>query len=304
MSTKRLLLLGVAGIIAIASVVVIGAYSYRRVHPSQKIYGQVGSYVATQNEVDSLTKSYNLINRDKAIDTLLELNLYRQSASSLGIKVSSADIQKELQKRTGKADPYGRVYLLAAIESDMLKNQLTVRISGNTQGRMVVINFNQHLPYADFNVLQPGEVESKHSQYIAADRVTADALKDLIYGKLKSKSVTFDQAMQMERDDPKIGVKSLPTSVHSDSFNTADTANGLGEMVNVPQLAKLIQETKTGTFSEPQVLQVSTGPSDTAPKADGLWVIINVDQRLAKVASNFSDFVSAQKTKLKYRKLI
>ncbi len=174
---------------------------------------------------------------------------------------------------------------------------------GYTQGRLIIVNFDLHLPFDGIDSLFPGEIEKDRAKYIAKDRANADKVMNDIYSQLSSNKINFDQAMEMERSDPLVGTKALPTTPHSGSFNTADTESPLYNILTNADYIKLIQDTKAGSYSKPTVLKAPLGSKADAPTAEARYVVVQVDKRVGQLANSLSDFVTSQKNQLKYKKL-
>ncbi len=268
-----------------------------------KAYGKVGNYVARAPEVEAMIKQNQNLDTYAAVTVLLDLHLFRQVASKLGLNVTDEEVTKELQKRLGKSKLWDKLHLSAVAETQLLRDKLALRVAGNTRGRVVIIHFEQHFYVYGRGDLRPGETEARRPQYIAADRAAADALKDSIYQKLQNKTISFDQAMQMELDDPKVGPKVIPTTVHSRTFNTADKLTPLSGYLDLPEFKKLFSETAVNSYSAPTLIKLQASDQDKR-MVDSWWVIVQVDGRDAGLADSLEDYMNTQKKILKYEKTL
>lgn len=266
-----------------------------------KIYGKVGTYKVTQAEYNTLATEKPTHSHDEIVTSLLDLNFYRQAAAAAKIQVKDTEVSTETLRRTGGKKVTNPKYLRNAIEQDMLKQKLALRVPGYTAGSIILINFGQHFKVDGIGDLAPNETEALRPQYIAQDRAAADALKDKIFTGLQNASLTFNSAMSLEQNDPKLGNKTLETSLHSGAFNTQDTQKPIYGLTSQADLKKLIDQTKPGQTSLPTLIKLSVSQT-TDERKDGLWVIVKVDSRETKLVDSIDTYIQAKKTELKYRK--
>ena len=280
MSVKTTVLLGVAVL-----VVAVGAIVAVIVHPlagnkAPITYGSMDGYAVNKADVDRLSQSYYAVTPTEIAQTLLDNHLYGLMAKALNITIAPADVQAGIGATAAEPHPYGEAYLTLAITNNLYKKQLTEKLTPSFAGRFAYFNFNQNIfvdgGSVDENFAKLTQAQQKAT--VAVDQNYALQLANQIYGKLQDKSITFDQAMQLERTDPHLGVGPLPTLLQSAKFDTAtEVATSYG-LTTQKQLMSAIRSTPVGSYTKVLTGTIPTAATENSPRTPGFYVIFEVDQ--------------------------
>ena len=281
--------LSVAGIVV--SVVLLQLHA-------EKVYGKVGDHKIYQSELTNTLVGAVNIPQSKAVTTLLDYWLYQQIAKKEHLSISSEEVNSELKSRTGSLNPPARNYLVVAIKRDLLYEKITAAAEGFYTGDMIIVHFDQNIPFGS------GFDSPASAIKIASDRKYAQTFVSDIYNQLKSGRISFAQAIIKEQTDPRVGIKALPTTSHSGSFDTSKPQALSSQVVARKDVKTEMLQLKPGSYSAPFIAQVDINASVPPAKQDGYFVIIKMATSQS-LASNLKvdEYIASQKLLLKYEQL-
>lgn len=290
-----------AAVLVLLALIILGAVLYRQYN----VLGSVGNYEVTRGEVSELAQIRPDLPRDELVTTLLDLNLYRQIAGSLGMPpIGQAELDAEYNARTGEAGQglsYEK-YLRLQIELDLLKKNLAVRLPGYAFGNLIIVNFSQHFLTFGEADLGPGETEAQRAELIAQDRKVADDFIKDIYASLKSGGLDFELAMEQQKLHPKVGERTNPTILHSGPFNTNDNRLDSYGTVQNEQVKTIIGGLNEGEISEPKIISTVSAERGGGEPKETFWVIVQLQEKYDKITDNIEEYVESKKQELGYHK--
>ncbi len=284
--------LAVGLVIALA----VGGYlAYQRT-----IYGRVGSHFVTKSQVAKVVSASPIFKTQEVGDAYMDMYLYQELAKDYKVSVSQSEIDTEMTNRTGLKDPYNKDFLTVAITRDLLQQKIQEKVAGYYKGKFVLANFDRYIPYGDN--AGPDNPVAGRTQRIAADRAYAQAFSGYIYDQLVANKLTFDQAVEQEHNDSRLGHIALPTSLHSGDFNTADSTLPSTSLLSSTEVMSVLKSTKVGSFSLPVIAKIDSSAVENAPRVDGKFIILLVQDASTKSDKSFDEVVSAKKKQVGYKK--
>lgn len=300
-STLTKVVIGAVTIVVVLLIVVI-----KQNFPEQKIFGRVGDHTIYQSEVDETLEGSSGVSQEKVLAALMDKWLFVAIAKDQGISVSEEEInQKYLSRGGGKPSSLGGKYIKVAAERDVYKDKLQEALNGYYKGRFITARFDEHLPIIGAPVVRgkPKPSDAQREQLIREDKAYAEKLINDISQKLKTDQITFDQAMEIQRNDPKLGVKAQPTSPQSGPFNTNIIESYITTILAQSEPQTILSSLKVGDFSEPFIGKIPLGDAKDAPMAEGAWIIVQLDESKKKIDGfdNFDDLVTSYKNKIGYK---
>ena len=279
------------------------AYWRSRLGLGQRVYGKVGSHLVKSSELKNAMLETGPLktSQDQVLTAILDQWLYTDIGKKYGVKVSDQEVTTEYNQRVGNnAAPAGKNYILVAVRRDLLKHKLEAKFRGFYQGQYIMANFDQHIPF-NGNGGPDNPAEGREAR-IATDRDYATQFINDIYSKLQDKSLIFAQAISNERQDPQIGVTALPTSLHSDVFDTSKLLATNRVMFSRPEILSQISKLQPGQYTKPFIVKINTDLKDPPTTVDGKWMIINLKTSQLPAGKSADVIVKEQKASLGYRK--
>lgn len=247
------------------------------------------------------------------LDILIEESVIRQEAAKRNIVLTEADVLERAKADSPLFDEYTdeqKSFVLAQAKNNELRDRLSADTLGWAKGRYIKIHFDKHLFIAaSLNDEQKAARLVTQSADIAKDRKYADDLKADIYSKLLSGTLTFDQAMELVRNDKYIDYSNENdwNATLGDPAVTFDTFSsplqgGLYKDVN---FSKALQETNKGETAKPYIGQLDySEPGDSTPKmTDSMWIILTVDDKKDGANTNFDLWLKDQVSSTNVKKL-
>jgi hypothetical protein len=274
--------------IAAALVVIagLGFVGYKVTQKDPNKLGKVGDHIVTKNEIQDTLKAgqqagFYPESEDQIRTLAMNYWLYLLIAKEYNIQVGDQEAIDGLKTRitTIKAKPsldINNQYVRYLAYTNVLESKLGDIINTPRSGAYVLAHFSQNLVQAtpELKALS----KEKYDALLAADKKYATDFINNVSAKLKGGTMTFDQAIELEKNDPKIGQKILPTFVHSSKFGKAEsTTGGAQEVSKISDIQSKIESLKAGETSDPFVIKVQTTADQDSSKVDGIWVIVKVD---------------------------
>lgn len=285
----KVVLLAIAGLVVLGGV---GFLGYKQLNKDPKDnpnnLGKVGDHIITKAEVqDTLNaqKETGLYEESENQIRSLVMNywLYQLAAKEYGVQVNDQEAVDYIKNQTTNVKPapvleINNQYVRYRAYVGLWQARLTTIISTPRSGAYVLAHFDQNIVQATPQLKALSK--EKYDALLAADKKYATDFINGVSDKLKAGSINFDQAMELEKNDPKIGVKALPTAAHSSAFgktNQSVATDGANDLSKSPQIEDKIKSMKSGETSAPFVIKVQTGANLDSPMVDGIWVIVKLD---------------------------
>lgn len=266
---------------AVLIIVVAGlaALIISKLHPGQKVYAEAAGHKIYKKDIQSIELAAGKktkVTDHQAAKLLADKYLLEAMAKDKGVKITQADIVAtygsgiNLQKVT---NPYGYQNLVNQLYMTRLSNHNR----GNYTGKLLVANFSRYVPY--HSALLPKQKAETPKlgdpAAIAKDKQYAQTFITSLYDKIKAKKITFDQAIQMEHNDPVVGEKGYPTQQHSGPFNGPLEQIGL---LAARSIRSEITSMKAGQFSKPFVVRSSDSLTDRKSTAESYFLVVRMDK--------------------------
>lgn len=275
--TKKRLFLGlavVAGLVAVAVLLTSVA------HIGQKVYAEAAGHKIYKKDIESLQVVDGRktgVTDHQAATVLADKYLSEAMAKQEGIKVTQVDIVAAYGSSINdqkKMNPYGYQNLV----NQLYFSDLNEHNVGVYQGKLLVANFSRYVPYQSGLLAQQKAAESKLGDpaAIAQDKQYAQKFINNLYNQITAKKITFDQAIEMEHNDPVVGQNSFySTQQHSGPFNGPIGQVGL---LAAHSIRDKVTSMKAGTLSKPFVVRVSNSATDANSTAESYFLVVQMDK--------------------------
>ncbi len=132
--------------------------------------------------------------------------------------------------------------------------KLNMDNQGVYKGKLLVANFSRYIPFQSGLLAQQEAANPKigNAAAMAADKEYALSFITNLYNQIKAGKITFDQAMQMEQNDPTVGEQAYPSLYHSQAFD--GTRSQVGPLA-ASSITSKVNSIKPGQLTAPFVVQ-------------------------------------------------
>lgn len=271
----RLIIIGLAMVVVIAALFVAHPG-----HIGQKVYAKAAGHKIYKKDLESLqvvNGHKKNVSDHQAATVLADKYLTEAMAKQQGVTVTQSDLIAAYGKgivAQQKSDPYGYQNLTNQLYFTKLDNHN----DGVYAGKLLVANFSRYVPYQ--SGLLPEQKKARpllgNPTAIAQDKQYAQTFITNLYDQIKSKKITFDQAIQMEHNNPREGVNSYySTQQHSGSFNGPLKQIGL---LAARSIRSRVAAMKPGELSKPFVVRVSNSATDQNSTAESYYLVVRMDK--------------------------
>lgn len=277
-------------VIAVAAI----AVTSRVTHIGQKVYAQAAGHKVYESDIKQIIGSTKGVTNRQAATVLADKYLSEAMGKQDNVSVSNQDLETAYGKDAlslKKSQPF---YYQQNVNSLYFKKLATFNQSGLYTGEYLIANFSANVPYSTRLLAeqQAGNPTLGNPQAIAADKKYADDLLTKLYNQIVAHKITFAQAINQERNDPRVGVKAYPTQPHSGSF---DTTNGSGSVIYADATRTKLPTIKQGTTTKPFV----AGGSNIL--AGPYYLVIRMDKSKGGPGLQYSQFLQQAKQKFGYK---
>lgn len=294
----------VTGVIIIAVVVLAFAGS-KIVERDPNHLGKVGDHIVTKDEVRALEEGVRQAGfypetQEQLLNLAMGYHLDTQVAKEYELEVSEEEALNNLKARTSHIKPAPHLamenqYVKYRAYRDILSAKLPLLMQSQQSGRFIVANFDKNFDKSLNSV--KSLTEEEHKAIMKQDKDYATDFINKLYKDIKSSKITFDQAMERERKDPKLGEKAISASFHSDSFNKQKDNKTIQvssiTITGNPEIYEKIKDLKAGEMSEPFYFKSQSGPAEGSPRVDSAWMIVIVDE-VHNTGPQFDNVLEAQ----------
>jgi hypothetical protein len=246
-------------------------------HIGEKVYAQAAGHKIYKENIDSLIGSTKGISNHDAATVLANQYLYQAMAKEAGIVVIDKDVAAQYpdinyQKAHNK-------YAYQSNVNTVYFNKLAAYNSGLYQGKLLVANFSRHIAFQSpfLDIQEATDPLLGNPAAVAADKQYAHDFITKLYNQVKTHQITFDQAIQMEHNDPQVGLKAYQTLSHSGPFNTSNVYLGATGLIMPKSIQSKINNMKAGQLSAPFVVRVSNSLRDKNVTTDSYYLVVQMD---------------------------
>jgi hypothetical protein len=284
-------------VLAVLVVLVGGALLlHGKVHIGEKVYAQAAGHKIYKQDVQNLIGNTKGVTDRQAATVLADKYLTEALAKEQGITVSDKDLQTAygpVIETLKKNNEYS--YQLQV--NQLYFDKLQTYNQGVYKGYLLVGHFSRNI------VLQPdsasGQVISTNSAAVAADKKYAQDFLTNLYNQIKAGKITWDQATQMEKDDPTIGTNMYPSLSHSGPFDASKAPISLFTPASAQeQLSKI----KAGQISKPFVVSVTDSVGTDGQTFESYFLVVKMDSTAGgKSGVGFQEELQQAKQRLGYK---
>lgn len=255
-------------VVLIGGLIVISKF-----HIGSKVYAQAAGHKVYKKEIEAIKVNNKSISDNTAATTLANKYLGQAMAQEQGITVSAADITAA-HCPGQKTNPFG----YQTCVNQLYFTKLGDKNEGIYKGKALIANFSRYIPYPSPLLEKEKALNPKigDSAAIAADKAYAKAFITNLYNQIKSGKISFDQAIQMEHNDPQVGVKAYPSLAHSGTFNGRISQDSL---ISADSIRQKIANMKPGETTKPfAVVSGGSEPLAGDPTGETYFLVVKMDQ--------------------------
>ncbi|HET7673141.1 MAG TPA: hypothetical protein VFK11_01350, partial [Candidatus Saccharimonadales bacterium] len=155
------------------------------------------------------------------------------------------------------------------------------------------IKFEQSLPEDD-----GGSSKFGNPKAIAKDKKYAKDLINQLYNQINSGEITFEQAIQIENNDPVLGKNVYQSLPHSGSFDTTKDLNGT---LWASSIRQKINDLKAGETTKPFVVRVANS-TDARTTVESYFLVVRMDETSGSYSGmDFKDYLEQSQKRLGYK---
>lgn len=284
-------------ILAVAAGVLL--YNKSNPHRGEKVYAEAAGHKIYKSDIDNLLGKHKNISVHDAATVLADKYIAESLAKEQGITVTD----KELSTQYGKDVLKQKTTFQYAYQNKLNQlyfAKLQAHSNGIYKGKMLVANFSRHIQF--YPTLPEDKMKDPSlgkPAAIAKDKKYAEDFITNLYDEITSGKITFDQAIHMEHNNPKLGLKAYPSLAHSGSFDTTQAPN---PVLYVSSIKQKINNIKAGEITRPFAVRVSTSLGDSSKTAESYFLVIKMDETSGSyTGQDFGQYLDQAKQRLGYK---
>lgn len=287
---------GIALITVLTVVSGIFIYTNSDGYKDSRVIGSVGNHTFFYRDLKAVLGQG--VDKKYAKDCLLENELYSNIAGAKNTTVTEQEVSELVKNQTQLEHPYHEAYFRLCAHRDILAEKLKKVFNGQKSGQIVLVNFDQHIPFAgrDDNTNPPKDREAR----IAADRTYASDLVNKLHLAVSNGSMNISDAVAVEQNDSRIGLSAEPTTLHSGLFDTTITNTPLARIFAKAKVHDFLSKAKRGDISPVITISEPIDGTDHPKLAEAKFVFLKVETATSGQNVSFEDAVANQK-KLGYK---
>lgn len=268
-----------------------------------KIYAEASGHKIYLSEINHVIGSSKNIPANKAAVMLADKYFTEALAREKQISLSNTDVNKAWSEEYHSKPKVGS-YAWQDFKNGLMYRKLAASVNGEYKGKFLIASFNRYVavqsPFLEEKKKQNPAIGNE--QLIAEDKRYASDFMSNIYFQLQSKQITFDQAIVMERNDPRIGEQAYQSSLHSGTFDNTKNLPVNDVVLNESALSQ-ITKFKPGEISKPFIVKVSDSayPTSKQSTAEAYFLIVQLDKSKPGVPGSFDTYISKAKNRLGYK---
>jgi hypothetical protein len=297
--TKQVFLIILACIAVVVIVVLVIGYL---VKPGQKVYAEAAGHKIYKKDIDNLIGGTKGVTYHQAATVLANKYLYDAMTQKAGIKVTSQQIKAQYADIDSQRTHNSYVYQDNV--NNVYYDQLMAYNQGLYKGKVLATNFSRYIafqsPYIDIqkitNPLLGNQAAVNKDKQYAHDLITN------LYNQVKSKKITFDQAIQIEHKDPQVGENAYPTEPHSGSFDTSNRFLSGTNLLLPPSIQPKLARMKAGQLSTPFAVRVQNAWKNPKITTETYYLVVRMDSTKGSHSGlTWDKYLSQQKRQYDYR---
>lgn len=246
-----------------------------------KAAAKVGREKISFETVNNFSRDCDLAQKE-AVEYLVDEKVLTAWADDEKISISAEEQKAEELRISGVESPADCLKLEAKV--NLLREKLSQNTTKFREGKFIAVNFGLYANPNPIQVTQEATGEAQRSQKLKEDKVYADTLVNSIYPDLKGKKISFEEAMEKVKNDPKVGTNSpYATSFQSGPFTAHDYIEKRS-ILNSEAVRQKVDGLKVGEISEPFIQQADVSfcemedPNCQPKYVDSRWLIIQVEK--------------------------
>jgi hypothetical protein len=264
---------------------------------NRKVYAEAAGHKIYEQEVRDLVGSNKEINDYDAAKVLADKYLTQSLAKEQNILVSDQEMETEFGKAIQKQKSENKFAYQNKL-NQLYFDKLQAHHRGIYKGNYIIAHFSRNV---EFHPVLP-EDKAKNPNLgnrgaIEKDKKYAENFINRLYKDVKSQKITFDEAVNIERKDQRLGINTYPTLPHSGNFDTSLRGN---PVINLESIKERVQNIHPGDLTEPFV--VRTGNSlDGKSTAEAYFLLIEMEESSAgEIEGTFDQYLEKAMERLDY----
>lgn len=291
----------ILAVLAIIVVVAISAWFVFGVrHVGQKVYAQAAGHKIYKQDVKNLVGNTKGVSDHQAATVLANKYLLQAMAKEQGVTVTDKDVEAVSGLSAAGLSSLKTMskYSYQAQVNSAYSNKLSNQYQGVYKGYVLVAHFSRYIPDQPVTPqLHAAIPQMGDAGAIASDKKYAQDFINNLYDQIKAHKITWDQAAQMEINDPTIGTNMYPALSHSGPF---DTAKAEQPLFIAPSAQAKVSTLKDGQVTKPFVVSVYN-PS-TGQNFESYFLVVRMDSTSGGHATgSFSQYLTQSKKRLDYK---
>ncbi len=274
-------------------------------HIGQKVYAQVAGHKIYKQDVQDLIGNTKGVSDHQAAVVLANKYLTEDMAKEAGITVSNQDVVAQYGPSTNAQKTNDKIAYQSKV-NNVYFDKLLAYNAGLYKGKLLATNFSRHIAFqSPFLALQEAtDPLMGNPAAIAQDKEYAQNLITNLYNQVKAHKITFDQAIQIEHNDPQVGLKAYQTLPHSGPFDTSNIYLGANALIAPQSIQAIMGDMKAGQLSKPFVVGVSNSLAGTGTQSttDSYYLVVQMDSTVGGHSGlSYSQYLAQAKKKLGYK---
>jgi len=265
----------------------------------KKIYAEVSGHKIYEQEVRDLLGDKNPdISEQEATLVLADKYLIETLAQEQGVTVNDEELTAEYGNSVLKQKDNNKFAYQNKL-NELYFTKLAAANRGLYKGKLLVTHFSRNVAYKSplLKEEKKNNPDLGNPKAIASDKKYAKNLITQLYNDIKSGKISFEEAIKIEKKDPKVGTSSAyRTLTHSGSFDTSTGINGLIETASIHQR---ISNIKPGELAEPFAVKVSNSIDDDS-MTESYFLVIQMDKSSPGGTMQFDKYLEEAKRRLGY----
>jgi hypothetical protein len=291
-------------LVVVVVIVVAGlvAWGYFGLRIGQKVYGEVAGHKIYKSEIVAMQKSSPHTSTRQVVQVLLQKYLDEKVAAENHVVVTAQDTQDQIKAATA-GNPNNAYDRQVAI-NDVYESMIQAAVTDHFAGKFIIAHFDQNIPmYTSTGAMVPSEVSGGIGDpaVIAADQAYAENFITATYQKITTHKESFDQGMQAEQNDPKIGSKALGGVNHSGEFNSATGDFSNTVTINQSSVAGQIKALKAGQISKPLLAKEDVSAARDGSKLLPAYYLIVDMTDVRNAHTNYYRYMIQARQRLGYK---
>lgn len=242
--------------------------------PGPDIAAKIGDQEIKVADVENFATDCN-VDKKEAVEYLVDDIVLAKWANDEKINASP---QEQQFPEEGVENVQLRPCEITLAKTNLLREKLSQNAVGYREGKFIVVSFDRFSPNP---FLPPPEATqgADLAELQKKERAYADNLIQSINNDLKSKKLTFEEAVEKVQKDPNVGLESgYGAAIQGGPFSAVDYIEKRG-LLRFDEVRQKVDGLKENEFSEPFIQKVDVSLEEGKPQLiDGRWIIAKVDK--------------------------